>query len=432
MFSSPISVKGRVMKVPMVWYEIKKNLLRPSCRIVLALLLILCMYVCYQEVYGDNGVEWLTETGERLKGPAAAREMRSAQESWSGIVDRPMLENALKVLKQYEAEEKNHPEDVNYRFRHIQPVWEIRNLLNLSRKDNYEWQPYDFFIAETLTAETLPNIREQRIKQLKKYLYDDSNSASSYFSQQEKEYLLSCYENMDSTVRMGYAQGWEHAFDAGYYVIFYGSILMAFLVSGIFANEFRWKTDAVYFSTENSRKKGVIAKLSAGFLLTTAVYWSLMLFLNLMILSMLGFDGGSLSILAYPMENWKSIYNLTFQQRSLLALLDGYLIWMLFAVVAMLVSATTRSAGLAVTVPAMLILIPNFLDASGITRETSFLMGFFPDKMARAYVGNFPYILGTLFGKVMPMLYIQRLLYIFLIIMLTLISWQVFRSKQVS
>ena len=77
-----------------------------------------------------------------------------------------------------------------------------------------------------------------------------------------------------------------------------------------------------------------------------------MLFLNLMILSMLGFDGGSLSILAYPMENWKSIYNLTFQQRSLLALLDGYLIWMLFAVVAMLVSATTRSAGLAWAVSA--------------------------------------------------------------------------------
>ena len=157
-----------------------------------------------------------------------------------------------------------------------------------------------------------------------------------------------------------------------------------------------------------------------------------MLFLNLLILSMLGFDGGSLSILAYPMKNWKSIYNLTFQQRSLLALLDGYLIWMLFAAVAMLVSVTARSAGLAVTVPAMLILIPSFLDASGITRGSSFLMGFFPDKMARAYVGNFPYILGTLFGKVTPMLYIQRLLYIFLIVMLTLISWQAFRSKQVS
>ena len=421
-----------MMRVAMVWYEVKKTLLRPSCRIVMALLLVLCMYVCYQEVYGDNGVAWLTETGEKLKGPAAASEMRNAQEQWSGIVDRPMLENALNVLKQYEAEEKNHPEDVDYRFRHLQPVWEIRNLLNLSGKDYYEWQPYDFFIAESLTSETLPNIQEQRIKQLRNYLYDDNSSASSYFSQKEKAYLLNCYEKMDSPIRIGYAQGWEHAFDAGYYVIFYGSILMAFLVSGIFANEFRWKTDAVYFSAENSRKKGVISKLAAGFLLTTTVYWGLMLFLNLLILSMLGFDGGGLSILAYPMKNWKSIYNLTFQQRSLLALLDGFLIWLLFTAVAMLVSAATRSAGLAVTVPAMLILIPSFLDANGITKESSFLMGFFPDKMARAYVGNFPYILGSLLGKVVPMLYIQRILYIFLVVMLTLISWQVFRSKQVS
>ena len=67
-------------------------------------------------------------------------------------------------------------------------------------------------------------------------------------------------------------------------MIFYGSILMAFLVAGIFANESRWKTDSVYFSTEQGRKRGVIAKLSAGFLLTTVVYWTLMLVMYLLIL----------------------------------------------------------------------------------------------------------------------------------------------------
>ena len=431
MFSSLVSGKGQVMKVAAVWYEIKKILLRCSCQIVLLLLMALSIYICYQEVYGDQGVEWLTETGERLKGPAAAREMRSAQEEWSGILDRPMMEKALKVLKQYEAEEKDHPEDINYRFQRIQPLWEIRNMLNLAGKDYYEWKAYDFFIAETLTPETLPDIREQRIKQLKNLLYDDNSSAFSSFSQKEKEYLLNCFEEMDATVQMGYAQGWAHAFDAGYYVIFYGSILMAFLVSGIFANESRWKTDAVYFSTEHGRKKGIIAKLAAGFLLTTALYWALMLFLNLLIMSMLGFDGGDLSILAYPMENWRSIYNITFRQRSILALLDGYLIWMLFTAVAMLVSASARSAGLAVTVPALLILIPNLLDITGIAQESSFFMGLFPDKMARAYIGNF-YILGEVFGKVIPMLYIQRFLYAGLIIVLTLVSWQVFRNRQVS
>lgn len=418
-------------KMATVWYEIKKILVRPSCQVALLFLLALSTYICYQEVFGDEGVQWLTETGERLKGPAAAQEMRSAQEEWSGNLDHPMMEKALELLKQYEVEEKGHPEDINYRFQRIQPLMEIRNIMNLSGKDYYEWQPYDFYIAETLTPETLPNVREQRIKQLRNFLYDETSSVSSYFSQKEKEYLLRCFAEMDDTIQMGYAKGWEHAFNAGYYMIFYGSIFMAFLVSGIFANESRWKTDAVYFSTEHGRRKGVIAKLAAGFLVTTAVYWTVMLAMNLVILSMLGFEGGGLSILAYPMENWRSIYNLTFLQRSGLALLDGYLIWMFFAAVAMLVSASTGSAGLAVTIPVLLLLIPNLLDTRGIIRETSFFMAFFPDKMARAYVGNFPYILVEVSGKVMPMLYVQRFLYTGLIIVLTLVCWQVYRHRQV-
>lgn len=419
------------MKVTMVWYEVKKILVRPSCRVVLLLLLLLGGYVCYQEVFGDAGLEWLTESGERLRGPAAAREMRSAQAGWSGTLDRTMMEKALELLKQYEEEGENHPEDINYRFQRIQALMDIRDFLNLSGKDYYEWQPYDFYIAETLTPETLPDIQEQRIKQLQNYLYDENSSASSYFSEQEKTYLLNCYEDMEGPIQVGYAQGWSHAFDAGYYVIFYGSILMAFLVSGIFANESRWKTDAVYFTTEHGRKKGVIAKLAAGFLLTTVVYWALMLTVNLLILLMLGFDGGALSILADPMENWKSIYNLTFLQRSILATLDGYLLWMFFASIAMLISAAASSAGLAVTVPSLLILIPNFLDTRGITRESSVLMNFFPDKMVRAYVGNYPYVLVEIGGNVMPMLYVQRYLYAGLMVVLALICWEVYRHRQV-
>lgn len=171
--------------------------------------------------------------------------------------------------------------------------------------------------------------------------------------------------------------------------------------------------------------------MAAGFLLTTVVYWALILTVNLLILSMLGFDGGGLSILAEPMDNWKSIYNLTFLQRSILATLDGYLLWMFFASIAMLVSAAASSAGLAVTVPSLLILIPNFLDTRGITRESSVLMNFFPDKMVRAYVGNFPYVLAEIGGNVMPMLYVQRYLYAGLMVVLALICWEVYRHRQV-
>ena len=58
-------------------------------------------------------------------------------------------------------------------------------------------------------------------------------------------------------------------------------------------------------------------------------------------------------------------------------------------------------------------------------------MNFFPDKMVRAYVGNSPYVLVEIFGKVMPMLYVQRFLYTVLIVVLTLVCWQIYRRKQV-
>ena len=86
---------------------------------------------------------------------------------------------------------------------------------------------------------------------------------------------------------------------------------------------------------------------------------------------------------------------------------------------------------MAVTVPSLLILIPNFLDTRGITRESSVLMNFFPDKMVRAYVGNYPYVLVEIGGNVMPMLYVQRYLYAGLMVVLALICWEVYRHRQV-
>ena len=139
MYFSPALEKGQVTNMTTVWYEIKRILIQPACQIALLLLIVMSSYICYQEIYGDDGIEWLTKTGERLKGPAAAQEMRTAQEEWSGTLDRQMMEKALELLKQYEAEEKDHPEDINYRFQRIQPLMAIRDILNLSGKDYYDW-----------------------------------------------------------------------------------------------------------------------------------------------------------------------------------------------------------------------------------------------------------------------------------------------------
>lgn len=64
-----------------------------------------------------------------------------------------------------------------------------------------------------------------------------------------------------------------------------------FLLAGIFSNEFKWKADAVYFSTLCGRNKATSAKIKAAFLLVTVLYWGAMLIYSLFTLCYLGFEG---------------------------------------------------------------------------------------------------------------------------------------------
>ncbi|MBO5500632.1 MAG: hypothetical protein J6A48_01270, partial [Clostridia bacterium] len=52
-----------------------------------------------------------------------------------------------------------------------------------------------------------------------------------------------------------------------------GTLILGYLVSGIFSNEFKWKADAVYFTTCYGRNKAVASKIKAGALLVSVLYW---------------------------------------------------------------------------------------------------------------------------------------------------------------
>lgn len=271
----------------LVWYEIKKILLKPSCQIALLILLVLAGQYCYQVMYGTESAYWVNQEGEVETGPAAMQKLREASAEWSGTLNQELLEKALAELKRLDAEGKAHPEDPDYAYKRSQGLQNIRGLMNNAFKTNYIWKYDDWYLAETLEPEQLPDFYENRINQLNDWLYDKTSTGYQAFSEQEKQYLIRCYESLETPFEVGYTLGWDMAFRASDYIILYGTILMAFLVSGVFANESRWKADSVYFSTELGRKKGTASKLTAGFLLTTVVFWVILLTVNLIILSVI-------------------------------------------------------------------------------------------------------------------------------------------------
>lgn len=413
----------------MVWYEIKKILLRPSCQIALLLLLLLSGRFCIQVMWGSESAYWINEDGQIETGYNAMQKLRAAQAEWSGVLNQELLEKALAELKQAESEEESHPEDPDYAYKRCQGLQNIRGLMNNAFKSNYVWKYEDWYLAETLEPEQLSDFYENRTRQLKDWLYDENSSGYHAFSEQEKQYLISCYESLETPFEVGYTTGWDMAYRISYYIILYGSILMAFLTGGIFANESRWKTDSLYFSTAMGRKKGTAAKLTAGFLLTTIVYWGVLLTINLITLGLMGFEGGSCPIQA-DYHNWNRIYNITFFQRSVYALADGYLLWMFLSTFVMLVSAASGSFSLSAVIPSLLMLGTSFLDRGGYVEKLANTIRLFPHKMTTAY-GNEPIVLYSVFGKIMPVITIQRVLYSTLAVLMTIACYQMFRRKQV-
>lgn len=73
-------------------------------------------------------------------------------------------------------------------------------------------------------------------------------------------------------------------------------MVLGFLCAGIFSGEFQLKANAVFYSSYYGRNKAVWAKVKAGAIIITAIYWAVMLLYTMLVLGILGVDGANCPI----------------------------------------------------------------------------------------------------------------------------------------
>ena len=95
-------------------------------------------------------------------------------------------------------------------------------------------------------------------------------------------------------------------------------------------------------------------------------------------LAFYGVDGWNCAI---QFDYWKSIYNLNYLQTFLCYAVSGYLGTLFMAFLTMWVSAKTNSAVFAVTVPFILIFVPNFIENSSLETQCARVLGLLPDNL---------------------------------------------------
>jgi len=414
----------------MIRYEWKKIFGPAGGRIALILYIVTVILACFLAANGFMNVEvkWINEQGESERGFHAVQNLRNARNEWEGWLDEEMLNKVIQENLRINSTPEYQSgiiQQAEIAYGWKQGFNPIRDLINRSCSDGF--RSYDYYRADKIFEIKEDTFYENRISQLKDWLYDETDVAYTLYSEEEKQYLIRQYEDLETPFYNDYHDGWYQLMENASILPMLGILIIGYMVAGIFSNEFKWKADTVYFSTLSGRTNATSAKIKAGLLLVTILYWAAMLIYTTVTLGYLGFEGAGCVV---QLRAWKSIYNITMWQAWALTLICGYIGNLFLTALTMFISAKTKSAVIAVTTPFVILFIPSFLQ--GMSDWLDIAVAMMPVSLLEFYqhLGTFQLI--TVFGKVYRVIDLCIPLYAILTAALVPVIYREFRKKQVA
>ena len=377
----------------MIRYELKKVFVKPGSRIALLLLALLLGVVCFFAM----DVGYVNEQGKWETGIHAMRKLREVKKEWEGELTEDVLasviaENArINGLPGYWGEE-GFATDMGYGWK--QGIYDICRMLSTAFG---AFREYDYRRVDSL-------------------------------SPKDAAFLIGRFEELETPLFYDYLYGWDQLFEYAPTVIMITVLILGFLAAGIFSGEFQLKADAIFFSSRHGRGKASRAKLWAGLIMVTVIYWGMVLLYSAIVLGCMGTDGAGCAI-QMTGRGWKSFYNITIWQEYLLILFGGYLGALFILLLVMLVSAKARSAVLAVTIPFFLLFLPNFLTMVPVSLIGR-ICGLLPDQLLQMNMAVCYYNLYQIGGKVIGAVPILLVAYLALTVLLGPVIYQVYRKAE--
>lgn len=407
----------------MIRYEIKKIFSKKGSKAAM-LFLVVAMAVT---LYFAMNVSYVDEKGTSHKGKQAMAELRERQKRWTGLLDEEKIQDVIRENRRIQntpeaQSDENRKNNIAYGWR--QGIQGIRELLNKSYATDF--REYDYYRADSLTEEQAGTFYTNRVKLLKEWL---TGEAKELFSSQEKEYLIEQYEQQKTPFFYDYMLGWTQIFEYAGTILMLFTLIACYLVSGIFSDEFRWKADAVFFSSFYGRNRGVRAKILAGVSVVTVLYFAVFLTYTAILLWFFGRDGWNCPVQA-SLSGWKCFYHVTVGEQYLFILLGGYIGVLFFTSLAMFVSAKTRSAIPAVVVPFLFLLLPSFLSNFTYPFMQKFL-GLLPEQLLQVGETMKQFHLYTFGEHTVGSISVLYVLYFLLTLLLLPIIYMIYKKKEI-
>ena len=356
----------------MVWFEIRKVFSRTSGKTALAVMAAVLAVTCWLAV---SHIDYVKEDGDIVTGIRAVRMLRRDKEKWEGYVTEDVLRSVIRENAAINASDEARSENVkeqNKAYAQKQGFNDIRDMIN---RAFCPFQEYYYYRVDSVTEEEVGELYGQRVERLREWLY--SEEVYDHYTEEERAFLIERYETLETPFYYADSDGWQAVLYYAQTIVMIGMIVCGFLVSSIFSGEFQTKADAVFFSSRYGRSRATAAKVTAGYLTVTALYWIMVLPYSAIVLAVTGTGGGNCAIQT-SFEFGKSFYHITFFELWLLTVFGGYIGWLFILTLTMLVSALTRSSVLAVMVPFIILFLPSFADGFSALSD---MLGLWPDQL---------------------------------------------------
>lgn len=356
----------------MVWFEIRKVFSRTSGKTALAVMAAVLAVTCWLAV---SHIDYVEEDGDIVTGIRAVRMLRRDKEKWEGYVTEDVLRRVIRENAAINASDEARSENVkeqNKAYAQKQGFNDIRDMIN---RAFCSFQEYYYYRVDSVTEEEVGELYGQRVERLREWLY--SEEVYDHYTEEERAFLIERYETLETPFYYADSDGWQAVVYYAQTIVMIGMIVCGFLVSSIFSGEFQTKADAVFFSSRYGRSRATAAKVTAGYLTVTALYWIMVLPYSAIVLAVTGTGGGNCAIQT-SFEFGKSFYHITFFELWLLTVFGGYIGWLFILTLTMLVSALTRSSVLAVMVPFIILFLPSFVDGFSALSD---MLGLWPDQL---------------------------------------------------
>lgn len=316
----------------MLKYELKKILNKRMNRILLVVAMLLMVVFSFFAIGSFHAVD---VNGETVTGLFAARITVEDKNRWQGELTPEVIEKSVKGRL---ADDWQSTSDIIYSTSRML-VGEFSDL------DDYEAILY----ADSVQIASIYDTYHDNLQAMSKEYGD---------TPEKQAFLMKQYEKIDTPFTYEAYDSWDtmlmYATTCGLILI----IVISFITAGIFADEFRYKTYSVFFSTKYGRSKAVHAKIHAGLIIATLVYGIGICLLSIISFNVMGVSGASTS---YQFSRPYAIYSVTFGQMYGILVLSGYIAGLLAASVSMLIASKTKTMSIAIVATAILFYVSPFV-----------------------------------------------------------------------